>query len=81
MSPGLTAMTDRAAAAGPFTKAAGLLADLGFRKIRAAVGASDDLGRAAGRHGVGETTITPAPPRRTAPVQVAQVPPGGGRRL
>jgi len=32
MSPGLTAMTDRVAAGGPFTKAAGLLADLGFRE-------------------------------------------------
>jgi hypothetical protein len=29
----------------------------GRRKIRAAVGASDDLGRAAGRPGVGETTV------------------------
>src|SRR5271157_2300934 len=39
----------------------------GLIKIRTAVGASDELGRTAGRLNVGETTVTPTPPPSSAP--------------
>jgi hypothetical protein len=43
-----------------------------WRGIRTAVGASDDLGRAAGRPDVGETTVTPTQPSSPAPSALAR---------
>jgi hypothetical protein len=49
-------------------------------KIRTAAGASGDLGRAAGRPGVGETTVTPTRPRTGAGYGTRQRPAGPGLR-
>ena len=65
MSPGLTAMTDRVAAwrAGS-RRRRDCWRTSGSGKIRAAVGASDDLDRAAGRRGAGEDDRYPDTARR-----------------
>ena len=73
MSPGLTAMNDRAAAAGPFAKAAGLLQDLaGIRltakRVKRAAEASGAAQAAAVRGRAALITdqkVVPLPPSRS----------------
>jgi hypothetical protein len=70
MSPGLTAMNDKAAAASPFTKAAGLLEDLAgirltVKRVERAAEASGAAGAAAVREravAITARTLVPLPP-------------------
>ena len=70
LSPGLAAMNDRAAAAGPFAGAAGLLADLGgvrltAKRVERAAEASGAAQAAAARERSGlitSRTVVPLPP-------------------